>query len=198
MMIIMNKKLTILKIIIYYILYIIQMSNFFKKISKGTTNMFSKIDKGADNMFSKAKNFGTKVGSNLENVGDKVAGIGRQAGNFLEKNSRMIGQSAGDIAAMAGAPELSQQFVQAGNMGKEMGQRLKQGSQAIRDASNRTGSLIRSQVQNASDKAMMAKSNLSNQINSKIGMAQQQALQARSQALSGLNNMTESINPSFH
>ena len=83
-------------------------------------------------------------------------------------------------------------------MGKEMGQRLKQGSQAIRDASNRTGSLIRSQVQNASDKAMMAKSNLSNQINSKIGMAQQQALQARSQALSGLNNMTESINPSFH
>ena len=51
----MNKKLTILKIIIYYILYIIQMSNFFKKISKGTTNMFSKIDKGADNMFSKAK-----------------------------------------------------------------------------------------------------------------------------------------------
>ena len=198
MMIIMNKKLTILKIIIYYILYIIQMSNFFKKISKGTTNMFSKIDKGADNMFSKAKNFGTKVGSNLENVGDKVAGVGRQAGNFLEKNSRMIGQSAGDIAAMAGAPELSQQFVQAGNMGKEMGQRLKQGSQAIRDASNRTGSLIRSQVQNASDKAMMAKSNLSNQINSKIGMAQQQALQARSQALSGLNNMTESINPSFH
>ena len=174
------------------------MSNFFKKISKGTTNMFSKIDKGADNMFSKAKNFGTKVGSNLENVGDKVAGVGRQAGNFLEKNLRMIGQSAGDIAAMAGAPELSQQFVQAGNMGKEMGQRLKQGSQAIRDASNRTGSLIRSQVQNASDKAMMAKSNLSNQINSKIGMAQQQALQARSQALSGLNNMTESINPSFH
>ena len=174
------------------------MSNFFKKISKGTTNMFSKIDKGADNMFSKAKSFGTKVGSNLENVGDKVAGVGRQAGNFLEKNSRMIGQSAGDIAAMAGAPELSQQFVQAGNMGKEMGQRLKQGSQAIRDASNKTGSLIRSQVQNASDKAMMAKSNLSNQINSKIGMAQQQALQARSQALSGLNNMTESINPSFH
>ena len=48
----MNKKLTILKIIIYYILYIIQMSNCFKKFSKGTTNMFSKIDKGADNMFS--------------------------------------------------------------------------------------------------------------------------------------------------
>jgi predicted PurR-regulated permease PerM len=197
-MIIMNKKLTILKLIIYYILYIIQMSNFFKKISKGTTNMFSKIDKGADNMFSKAKSFGNKVGSNIENVGDKVAGVGRQAGNFLEKNSRMIGQTAGDLAAMAGAPEMSQQFVQAGNMGKEMGQRLKQGSEAIRDASNRTGSLVRSQVQNASDKAMMAKSNLSNQINSKIGMAQQQALQARSQALSGLNNMTESINPSFH
>ena len=111
----------------------------------------------------------------------------------------MIGQSAGDLAAMTGNPELSQQFVQAGNVGKDFGQRLKQGSEAIRDASNKTGSLIRSQVQNASNKAMMAKSNLTNQINSKIGMAQQQALSARSQALSGLNNMSNSIQmESFH
>ena len=45
----------------------------------------------------------------------------------------------------------------------------------------------------------MAKSNLTNQINSKIGMAQQQALQARSQALSGLNNMSNSIQmDTFH
>ena len=69
-----------------------------------------------------------------------------------------------------------------------MGQRSKQGSQEIRDASNRTGSLIQSQVQNASNKAMMLKNDLSNQIYSKIGMAQHQALQARSQAMSGLNS----------
>ena len=55
-----------------------------------------------------------------------------------------------------------------------MGQRLKQGSEQIRDASNRTGSLIQSQVQNACNKAMNLKSNLSNQINSNIGMARQQ------------------------
>ena len=84
-------------------------------------------------------------------------------------------------------------------MGKEMGQRLKQGSEQIRDASNRTGSLIRSQVQNSSDKAMMLKNTLSNQINSKIGMAQQQVLQARSQAMSNLNNIPRSIQmESFH
>ena len=34
----------------------------------------------------------------------------------------------------------------------------------------------------------MLKNDLSNQINSKIGMSQQQALQAKSQALSGLNS----------
>jgi polyhydroxyalkanoate synthesis regulator phasin len=175
------------------------MAHFFKKLSSNTSNMFHKVDKGASNFFTKsAPAFGNKISSNLENVGDKVAGVGRQAGNFLEKNSRLIGQSAGDLAAMAGAPELSQQFVQAGNMGKEMGQRLKQGSTAIRDASNRTGSLVRSQIQNVSDKAMMAKSNLSNQINSKIGMAQQQALQARSQAMSGLNNLNSIQMESFH
>lgn len=174
------------------------MPNFFKKVSSGASNMFHKVDKGASNMFSKATSFGNKVGSNLENVGDKVAGVGRQAGNFLEKNSRMIGQSAGDLAAMAGAPELSQQFVQAGNVGRDFGQKLKQGSQEIREASNRTGSLVRSQVQNASDKAMSLKKNLSNQINSNIGMAKQQVLQARSQAMSGLNNLNSIQMESFH
>ena len=176
------------------------MPNFFKKVSSGASNMFHKVDKGASNFFTKtAPNIGNKISSNIQNIGDKAAGVGRQVGNFLEKNSAMIGQSAGDLAATTGNPELSQQFVQAGNVGKDFGQRLKQGSEAIRDASNRTGSLIRSQVQNASDKAMMMKSNLSNQINSKIGMAQQQALQARSQALSGLNNIPHSIqNEYFH
>ena len=63
---------------------------------------------------------------------------------------------------------------------------MRQGSQEIRDSSNRTDNLIQSQVQNASNKAMMLKSDLSNQINRKIGMAQQQVQHARSQALSGL------------
>ena len=176
------------------------MPNFFKKVSSGASNMFHKVDKGASNFFTKtAPNIGNKISSNIQNIGDKAAGVGRQVGIFLEKNSAMIGQSAGDLAAMTGYPELSQQFVQAGNVGKDFGQRLKQGSEAIRDASNKSGSLIRSQVQNASNKAMMAKSNLTNQINFKIGMAQQQALQARSQALSGLNNMSNSIQmDTFH
>jgi ElaB/YqjD/DUF883 family membrane-anchored ribosome-binding protein len=77
-----------------------------------------------------------------------------------------------------------------------MGQRLKQGSQEIRDVSNRTGSLLQSQVQNATNKAMMAKSNLTNQLNSNNGMAKQQMQDtinnAKSQAMSGLN-MTETF-----
>jgi ElaB/YqjD/DUF883 family membrane-anchored ribosome-binding protein len=108
-----------------------------------------------------------------------------------------LGDVAGS-AAMAtgfGAP-LGASIISAGNIGAQMGQRLKQGSQEIRDASNRTGSLLQSQVQNATDKAMMAKSNLSNQLNSNIGMAKQQMQDtinnAKSQAMSGLN-MTETF-----
>ena len=173
------------------------MANFFKKISKGATNMFTKVDKGADNMFSKAKSLGTKISSNIQNIGDKVAGVGMKAGNFLEKNSAILGDVAGS-AAMAsgfGAP-LGASIISAGNIGQQMGQRLKQGSQEIRDASNRTGSLLQSQVQNATNKAMMAKSNFSNQLNSNIGMAKQQMQDtinnAKSQAMSGLN-MTETF-----
>ena len=50
-----------------------------------------------------------------------------------------------------------------------MGQRLKQGSQEIRDASNRVGNLVQSQIQNAFNQAMMAKGQLSNKIKSKVG-----------------------------
>lgn len=173
------------------------MANFFKKISKGATNMFTKVDKGADNMFSKAKSLGTKISSNIQNIGDKVAGVGMKAGNFLEKNSAILGDVAGSaaIASGFGAP-LGASIISAGNIGQQMGQRLKQGSQEIRDASNRTGSLLDSQVQNATNRAMMAKSNFSNQLNSNIGMAKQQMQDtinnAKSQAMTGLN-MTETF-----
>ena len=96
--------------------------------------MFIKVDSGASNFFTKTMpNIGNKIGSNIQNVGDKVAGVGRQAGNFLEKNSA--------IASGFGAP-LGASLIGAGNIGAQMGQRLKQGSQEIRDVSNRTGNLI--------------------------------------------------------
>ena len=148
-------------------------------------------------MFSKAKSLGTKISSNIQNIGDKVAGVGMKAGNFLEKNSAILGDVAGSaaIASGFGAP-LGASIISAGNIGQQMGQRLKQGSQEIRDASNRTGSLLDSQVQNATNRAMMAKSNFSNQLNSNIGMAKQQMQDtinnAKSQAMTGLN-MTETF-----
>ena len=75
------------------------MPNFFKKVAKGTTNMFSKVDSGASNFFTKTMpNIGNKIGSNIQNIGDKVAGVRKQAGNFLEKNSAILGDVAGDVA----------------------------------------------------------------------------------------------------
>ena len=167
--------------------------------------MFSKIDSGASNFFNKTvPNIGNKIGSNIQNISDKVAGVGRQAGNFLEKNSAILGDVAGGVAMASGfgAP-LGASLIGAGNIGAQMGQRLKQGSQEIRDVSNRTGNLIQSQVQNASNKAMNLKSKLSNQINSNIGMAKQQMQQAvnnaNNQVNSRLSGLTDSLNNvSFH
>ena len=69
-----------------------------------------------------------------------------------------------------------------------MGQRLKQGSEAIRDASNRTGSLIRSQVQNASNQALMAKNNISKQIKNNVGALNSQVGMARHQMQQAIGN----------
>ena len=107
------------------------MPNFFKKVSNSANNMFTKIDKGASNFFTKtAPDIGNKIGSNIQNIGDKVAGVGRQAGNFLEKNSAILGDVAGGVAIASGfgAP-LGASLIGAGNIGAQMGQRLKQGSQ---------------------------------------------------------------------
>ena len=163
------------------------MPNYFKKLGNNASSMFTKIDKGASNFFTKtAPDIGNKIGSNIQNVGDKVSNIGRQAGNFLEKNSAILGDIGGGIAMASGfgAP-LGASIIGAGNIGQYIGARLKQGSSEIKDASNRTGSLIRSQVQNASNQAMQQKGNLSNQIknkvnalNSQVGMARQQVQQS--------------------
>ena len=183
------------------------MPNYFKKLSSNANSMFTKIDKGASSFFTKtAPDFGNKFGSNIQNMGDKVAGVGRQAGNFLEKNSAILGDVAGSaaIASGFGAP-LGASIISAGNIGQQMGQRLKQGSQEIRDASNRTGSLIRSQVQNASNQAMMAKGQLSNQIknnigalNSQVGMAKQQMQQAIGNVNNQINDASLSYQHSVH
>ena len=79
------------------------MPNFFKKLSNSSSNLFTKIDNGASNFFNKtAPNIGNKIGSNIQNIGDKVAGVGRQAGNFLEKNSAILGDVAGGVAIASG------------------------------------------------------------------------------------------------
>jgi len=166
------------------------MPNYFKKLASNASNMYTKIDKGASNFFTKtAPDIGNKIGSSIQNIGDKVAGVGRQAGNLLEKNSAILGDFAGSaaIASGLGAP-LGASIISAGNIGQQMGQRLKQGSQEIQDASNRTGSLVRAQVQNASNQAMMAKGQLSNQIKNKVGALNSQVGLARKQVQTAIGN----------
>ena len=79
------------------------MPNFFKKVARGSSHMFNKLNNNANNFFTKtAPNIANKVSSNIQNIGDKVAGVGRQAGNFLEKNSAIMGDVAGGVAIASG------------------------------------------------------------------------------------------------
>jgi len=88
------------------------MPNYFKKLTNNANSMFTKIDKGASNFFTEtAPDFGNKIGSNIQNMGDKVAGVGRQAGNFLEKNSAILGDVAGLAAIVSGLGTSSGAFI---------------------------------------------------------------------------------------
>jgi hypothetical protein len=79
------------------------MPNFFKKLSNRASSMNNKVDKGASNYFTKtAPDFGAQISTNIQNIGDKVAGVGQQAGNFLEKNSAILGDVAGSAAMATG------------------------------------------------------------------------------------------------
>jgi hypothetical protein len=62
------------------------------------------------------------------------------------------------MATGFGAP-LGASIISAGNIGQQMGQILKQWSQEIRDASNSVGNLVQSQVNNASNQALITKNN---------------------------------------
>ena len=172
------------------------MPNYFKKLASNASNMYTKVDKGASNFFTKtAPDIGNKIGSSIQNIGDKVSGVGRQAGNFLEKNSAILGDVAGSaaIASGFGAP-LGASIISAGNIGQQIGRRLKQGSQELQDASNRTGSLVRSQIQSASNQAMMAKGQLSNQIKNQVGALISGIGMAKQQVQSAIGNANNQMN----
>ena len=128
------------------------MSNFFKKLSKGASNIFHKVDHGASTFFTKTlPTVGKKISSGIQTVGDKIAGAGNQVGNFLEKKSAILGDIGGAIGMASGNPAMGASLLSMGNVGQKLGQSLKQGSSVIQDSSNRVGSLVQSQINNASN-----------------------------------------------
>ena len=182
------------------------MSNFFKKNSRGANNIFHKVDHGASTFFTKTlPGIGKKISTGIQTAGDKIAGAGNQVGNFLEKKSAILGDIGGAIGMATGNPAMGASLSSMGNIGQRMGQSLKQGSNVIQNSSNRVGNLVQSQINNASNKALMSKNNLSGQIqskaialNSKVGMAQQQVQQIK-QAMNGTSYIPNpmDLQPSF-
>jgi hypothetical protein len=111
--------------------------SFFKKISRGANHFFHKVDSGASHFFKKTLgDVAHKVGHGIVDAGGAVAGVGKKVGNFLEKNSAILGDVGAGLAMAVGQPELAGLAMSAGQMGQELGSQVNRGSKAIKNYSN--------------------------------------------------------------
>lgn len=152
------------------------MPNFFKKLSNGSSNLFKKLDNGASNFFKKlpdqVNHISNQVGNGITSAGDQIAGVAKQVGNVLEKNSGLIADGVAGVAMAMGQPEISAGVLSLGGMGQQLGQRLKQGGTTLQGQTNNLA-----QIQNKT-------------VNNMAG-------QASTLGLNGLNQVRTQLNPGF-
>ena len=168
------------------------MSNSLKKLNRGTRNFFKKIDRGADNFFKKTiPNAAKKVGGQLDQAGDWVVDTSRKVGNTLEKFSDDIAMGAGLAgsgllyATGYGAPAaaaLMSASLAAGNTAKQLGSKVKQGSNALQSIQDKTTGFANKTANTIRDKGLDLQNHAKSEynknlqaLNSNIGMAKQQA-----------------------
>ena len=107
--------------------------SFFRKISHGAKSFFHKVDHGASNFFKKTvPHLAHKIGDGINEAGGAVAGVGKKVGNFLEKNSAILGDIGAGLSMAVGQPELAALSMSAGQMGQDLGSQVNRGSKAIK------------------------------------------------------------------
>lgn len=104
---------------------------FLKKISNGASSFFKKVDSGANNAFKKVGNGINQAASFATNTVNDAAGVGKQVGNFLEKNSGAI---AGIAAAVA--PEFAPAILAGGAAAQQFGSNMKRVSNTTQNTLN--------------------------------------------------------------
>lgn len=169
------------------------MPNIFKKLSHGANNIFKKLDNGASNFFKKlpddVSNVAGKVGDGLTTAGDKIAGVAKQTGNFLEKNSAILADAGAGVAVALGQPELAPAILAAGNSGAMLGQRLKQGGTTAQSSLNRLAQMQQTQANNVANKVSNMGMGALGQARTTVNDANN-SLTNLANATSGLNNLT--------
>lgn len=148
--------------------------SFFRKISHGAKSFFHKVDHGASHFFKKTvPHLAHKVGDGISNAGNQVAGVGKKVGNFLEKNSAILGDVGAGLAMVAGQPELAGLAMSAGQIGQDIGSQVNRGSNAVQQYSNIASGKINRGANKASNVAMnkigSARANITNKFNGVSG-----------------------------
>ena len=115
---------------------------FLKKIEKGANRFFKKVDSGANNVFKKIGKGINEAGDFAENAVDKVAGVGKQVGNFLEKNAGNIALAGSALASASGVGAGYAPAILAGGASvQQMGSRMRYASQNTQRIKNQINSV---------------------------------------------------------
>lgn len=136
---------------------------FFQKIGKGANRFFGKVESGTNTFFKKAGDGLNDAANWASGAVNDVAGVGKQVGNFLEKNAGTIG-----AVASAVAPEFAPEIMTATSAAQKFGRQIKSGSSNIANVSNNVIRSGGSTISNALNTSQ-------NTINNALGNAQMRA-----------------------
>lgn len=176
------------------------MPNFLKKLTSGANNFFKKVGSGADNFFKKLPDQITKVANT---VGDGVVDAANKTGNFLEKNSAVLGDVAGGLTMLVpGMEGVGAGIISAGNAGQIAGRQLKNSSNAIKSTAQQIGQNLNTTIQNAKSNAIAGANTYMNNLNQQANALQMQKTQQaqanldamKAKAGSFINNLANNAN----
>ena len=163
---------------------------FLKKLETGANKFFKKVDKGANNAFKKIGKGINDAGDWAENAVDKVAGVGKQVGNYLEKNAGNIAAGAAGIAAGVASATgvgagLAPMILAGGAAAQQAGSRLKNASQNTQ--------MIKDKIGGIRDKAAGFNNSLDNTVKGALNQGRTTSQNMINQAQNNVNKLGQQI-----
>jgi len=159
---------------------------FLKKLETGANKFFKKVDKGANNAFKKIGRGINDAGDWAENAVDKAAGVGKQVGNFLEKNAGNIAAAGAGVASATGVGAgLAPMILAGGVAAQQAGSRLRNASQNTQQLKNR--------IAGVRDRATGFNNNLDNAVQGVLNQGRATSQNMISQASNNVNKLGQYV-----